>query len=113
MAYKSEGKPKMQLLDPDFLAEIAKALEVGDEKHRNHHYTDGVSVSEVLGAVTRHVLELYKGNLDHETEIHIAGHAAAGLQIVFRILSDPALVEFDDRSSSRVGGKMGGLDVPQ
>ena len=70
-SYKSEGKAPMELLNPDFLRETAKALGVGEEKHADHHYlTDPVSLSKVIGATIRHLTQLLEENIDADTGLY-------------------------------------------
>ena len=105
--YKSEGKPPMELLSPEFLKEISYVLEFGNNKHIENHYTDGVLVSKVLGSAIRHIFELMEGDIDHETGRHLAAHAAAALQIIFTLTTDPRYKEFDDRFSTKTGSSLG------
>lgn len=83
MAYKEEGKAPLQKIDPEFVEEMSRVQALGDQKHVDHHWLDGVSVSEILGAIKRHVASIEKGDfLDAETGYSHAAHAACGLMYI-------------------------------
>ena len=111
MGYKKEGKAPMQLLNPDFLREIAKALEVGETKHAENHYLDGegVPITEAIGAALRHIILILEGeNIDEETGFYHTGHAAANLQIIDIYLKDlRRYKQCDDRRFNKSRRDMG------
>lgn len=68
MTYKSEGKYQPTKIDPNFLIELAHLQEIGDEKHQDHHWTNGVSVSKMVDAIKRHVAAIERGeHIDPDT----------------------------------------------
>jgi hypothetical protein len=83
MAYKNEGKEPLHLVSPDFIRDVALCLEMGEDKHRDHHYRDGVSVSQVLAAIKRHIAAIERGEYyDSDSELQHAVCATSGLMIL-------------------------------
>lgn len=95
----AEGKAPLEKIDPDFVDAMARVQAAGDEKHANHHWTEGVPFSAVIGAVKRHVADIERGEeIDLETGEQHAAHAANGLMYIHHFLSNPEQYgSFDDR----------------
>lgn len=85
MSYKTEGKYRPTKLDPDFLIELAHLQEIGDEKHKDHHWRDGVSVSAMVDAIKRHTQSIERGEyIDPDTGIpHSSAIACTCMYISF------------------------------
>lgn len=118
MTYKTEKKPKTQLVDPCFIEGMALVQEIGDEKHRDHHWLQGVPVSEIIGAIERHVNAIKLGEvIDDETGHQHAYHAACGLMYIAHYSRNhEEYAEFFDLVYSRhaeVGGGMGRLPISE
>jgi len=109
--YKKEGKAPLELLSPDFLREIAKALEIGEKKHADNHYLlKGVPITKVIGAAMRHLTQLQEENIDEDTGIYHTGLAAACLQIIDCFIKDPTRYgHCDDRRFNKLDREVGAL----
>lgn len=70
MTYKKERKYRPTKLDPEFLVEMAHLQGIGDDKHPDCHWTNGVSVSELVDAIKRHTQAIERGeHFDPETKV--------------------------------------------
>ena len=77
-----DGKPKTTLVDPEFREEVARVLGLGEEKYGRDNWKGGLDFSRLLDAVHRHLGACEKGeDLDPETGLSHAAHAAAGLMM--------------------------------
>lgn len=91
-----DGKPRMELLDPDYLMEVARVLTFGATKYSAHNWRGGISISRLLGALLRHTMALVRGeDLDPETGLSHTAHAGCCLMFLFWTLKNKP--EFDDR----------------
>jgi hypothetical protein len=74
-----QNKPRMELLDPSFLLEVAKGLTYGAKKYSDFNYMEGegLEYSRIYAAAQRHLLEFYQGiDLDSDSNIdHLAAVA--------------------------------------
>lgn len=79
-------KPQVSLIDPDFLLDMAKVLEYGDEKYgvRDWAKTEDYSRVSCLDALFRHILAYSMGEInDRESgESHLI-HAAARCMMLY------------------------------
>lgn len=75
-----QGKPRMDLLPPELLTEVAKILTFGAEKYSARNWEKGMEWGRVYGAALRHMNKWWAGqDKDDETgESHLA-HAACCL----------------------------------
>lgn len=89
-------KPRMELLPPEALEEVAKVLTFGAKKYEDHNWRKGFSWSRLYGAALRHIFSHMSGeNLDPESgESHLS-HAAAC--ILFLITHEKKGLGKDDR----------------
>ena len=77
-----DGKPDVTLVDPEFREEVARVLGHGEAKYGRDNWKGGLDFSRLLGAVHRHLAACEKGeDLDPETGLSHAAHAAAGLMM--------------------------------
>lgn len=101
-----KNKPSMELIDPEFLEEMAKVLDFGKSKYSAHNWRGGIQWSRTLGAVLRHTLAYLKGeDLDQETGINHMAHVA--VNAMFLVWFAKHRKDFDDRyidRSNRNGG---------
>jgi hypothetical protein len=89
-------KPRMDLLDAEWLIETAKVLTFGARKYAPNRWRDGIAQSRVFAALLRHLFAWLKGeDLDAETGLHHLAHASCELMF----LTNNALVrpDLDDR----------------
>ena len=81
-----EGKPPLQKISPWFTESMARVMAIGDEKHKDCHWTSGIKYSLVLGALKRHTSAVEKGEMiDSETgESHLS-HIAVNVMMLFEM----------------------------
>lgn len=89
-------KVRFELIDPDFIENIAKVLTAGASKYDDFNWARGINYSRVLGALKRHIHEFEIGNeIDEETNLTHLHHAACNL--MFLSFYTKHRKEFDDR----------------
>lgn len=74
-----QRKPRMELIDPESLEELAKVLSYGAEKYEDENWRLGVNdpkgEKRVIGALMRHLTAHQKGELfDPETKLLHVSH---------------------------------------
>lgn len=73
-----QGKPRLELIPPFALEEVAKVMEFGAEKHGLYSYLEGFSWCEMVGGILRHVYKFLRGeDKDDESGLSHLAHAAA------------------------------------
>jgi len=91
-----DGKPRMELLSPIALEEIAKVLTFGAKKYGDHNWRQGIKWTRILGALLRHVYAFLRGeNEDSETGLSHMAHV--GCCVLFLLDYEVNKREFDDR----------------
>lgn len=95
------GKPKMELLSPIALTEIAKVLTFGSIKYQAHNWRKGISWSRVLGAALRHLMAFINGE-DKDPESGLSHLAHASCCLMFLLEYEVRHKELDDRYKSEV-----------
>lgn len=82
---KHDGnKPRMDLLDPQFLMGIAQVLGFGAKKYGDYNWQKGFDHSRLYAAIQRHLNKYWKGqNEDEESGMHELLHAACGLMMLY------------------------------
>lgn len=71
-----QDKPRMDLLDPHAMDQLAKVLTFGAQKYAAHNWRKGLHKSRLIGAALRHLFAYLKGeNTDPETGLSHAAHA--------------------------------------
>lgn len=82
-----EGKPKFELIPPEFMFALATILTFGAKKYEERNWEKGMKWSRVFGAMMRHMWAWWGGrcdtshnfllgDLDEETEYSHLWHAA-------------------------------------
>lgn len=73
-----QGKPRMDLIPPEMLEEVAKVLTFGANKYSDRNWEKGLEWGRVYGALQRH-LTAWWGNvnegIDEETGLSHLSHA--------------------------------------
>lgn len=90
------GKPQLQWLPYDSLAEIANVMEFGANKYGNKNYELGMPWSRMAGAALRHIYQWMSGE-DTDKESGLSHLAHAGCCIVFLLWYSKHKKELDDR----------------
>lgn len=89
-------KPRMSLLDPYVLSEVAKVLTFGAKKYEPHNWRKGFCYSRLTDAVLRHVNAFNDGeDFDPESGLSHLAHAMCGL--MFLLKNTQTHPELDDR----------------
>lgn len=91
-----QDKPRMDLLDPEFLEGVAKVLSFGANKYDAHNWRLGIPLSRLLAAAYRHLGQYNSGaDLDKESGLNHLYHASCCLMFASWLqIHRPA---FDDR----------------
>lgn len=91
-----EGKPRMDLLPPEALKEIAEVLALGASKYSAHNWRMGFAYSRLIAAALRHLFAWVGGeNKDPESGKSHLAHAACCL--MFLITFEQTNTGTDDR----------------
>lgn len=95
MKYDGE-KPRMDLLDPKFLEDVAKVLTFGAKKYAPNRWRKGIEVSRLIAATMRHINAISSGeDNDLETGLPHAAHAACEIMFLNWMLANRK--DLDDR----------------
>ncbi len=96
-----DEKPRMDLLDPEFLEEVAAVMTFGAKKYAAHNWRQGLAVSRLLAAALRHIFAVLKGeDRDPESSKSHIAHATCCLMFAFWMLKHKP--ELDDRYKTAV-----------
>lgn len=90
------GKPRMDLLSPYALEEIAKVMTFGASKYGDNNWRGGILWSRVFGALLRHVWAFWRGE-DKDSETGLSHLAHAGCCVMFLLEYTQIHRELDDR----------------
>lgn len=93
------GKPRMDLLSPIALNEIAKVLTFGAKKYDAHNWRKGIIFSRLLGACLRHVFS-YLGGESKDPESGLSHLAHASCCLMFLLEFEVTRPDLDDRYKS-------------
>lgn len=89
-------KPRMDLIDPAFLEDLANVLTFGAKKYTAHNWRNGIHTSRLIAAAYRHLGAINKGeDLDPESNLPHAAHLGCCVMFLHWILANKP--EFDDR----------------
>jgi len=78
-----KGKPRVELVDPDFILELARVLMVGALKYGFENWKQGFNLDRLYGAALRHMLAWKQGEIfDSETGLPHTAHAAVNLMFI-------------------------------
>lgn len=95
------GKPRLELLSPIALTEIAKVMNFGSIKYADHNWRNGFQWSRLLGAALRHILAFIGGE-DKDPESGQSHLAHAGCCIMFLLEHEATHRDKDDRYKPEV-----------
>ena len=71
------GKPRVDLIDPDFLLQVGAVLEAGARKYAERNWEKGMDWNKVYASMLRHMLKWQAGETnDDETGLHHMAHVA-------------------------------------
>lgn len=90
------GKPRMDLLSPIALIELAKVLDYGSKKYGDNNWRKGLLWSRVLAAALRHLMA-YIGGEDKDPETGLSHLAHVAACIMFLLEYEVTHKDKDDR----------------
>ena len=90
------NKPRMELLPPDSLEEIAKVLTFGVEKYGEYNWTKGLKWSRLIGSSLRHLTSWMKGQ-DKDPETGLSHLSHLGACVLFLLYYEKHRPDLDDR----------------
>lgn len=95
----NQDKPRMDLVDADALQGLAEVLTFGAKKYAAHNWRQGLSVSETLGSMLRHIAAIQRGeDLDPESGKPHIDHIGCNWMFLSNFFKHPELyAKFDDR----------------
>lgn len=77
-------KPRMELIDAEWLEEVAKVMTFGAKKYAADNWRNGISVRRLLGAALRHLWAVVRGeDLDPESGLSHLGHLSCCTMFAF------------------------------
>jgi hypothetical protein len=96
-----QNKSPLELLDPDFLVEVAEVLGFGAVKYGKYNWKNGLLVTRVVGAALRHLFAFLRGETyDQESgKTHLA-HATCCLMFIHWYLHNRP--DLDDRQGKSI-----------
>lgn len=96
-AARTEGKPRLALIDPAFLDALARVLTFGAEKYGANNWRKGLTYGETLDAALRHLNAFNAGeDTDPESGLPHPAHAAANLMFLVAYIG-AGRADLDDR----------------
>lgn len=76
----NKGKPRIGLVPPELMVEVAKVLTFGAEKYEENNWKKGLSDENCLSSCLRHICKYMAGEeFDNESGISHLSHAACNL----------------------------------
>ena len=90
------SKPRMDLLDSEFLEDVARVLTFGAIKYDAHNWRNGIRSSRLIAAAYRHLGAINRGE-DIDPESGLTHNAHLGCCIMFLGWTLKHKPEFDDR----------------
>lgn len=93
--YDSE-KPRMSLIDPEALIELAKVLTFGAEKYDAENWRKGMDWSRLISSLLRHINAFQRGE-DTDPETGLSHMAHAMCNCMFLVWYSNYRKEYDDR----------------
>lgn len=91
-----QGKPRLELIDSEWLEGVGRVLGFGAEKYAANNWRKGLAITRLLGASLRHIFAFLRGedNDPESGECHLY-HASFGLMTASWMLKHRP--ELDDR----------------
>ena len=76
----NEGKPRIGLVPPELMVEVAKVLTFGAKKYDDNNWKKGLPDENCLSSCLRHITSYMAGEeFDSESELPHLAHAACNL----------------------------------
>lgn len=91
-----QEKPRMDLLDSEFLEYVASVLGFGAKKYKEHNWRGGINYSRLIGAAYRHLGAINRGE-DTDAESGLPHVAHLGCCVMFLSWMMNHRKDLDDR----------------
>ncbi len=97
---KEEGKPAVELVNPQFIMDVGTVLAFGAKKYAPNNWRKGLPWTKTLGATMRHLLFWSMGeDTDKESGLPHLSHAATN--IMFLMEWKNTHPDMDDRFNAK------------
>lgn len=94
----NEGKTRLHLVDPYFVEQVAKVMEIGADKYGKDNWLKGQDYTVVLDSLKRHTAKWEMGHdTDEESGLHHMAHVAANAMFLLRYELENMGETYDDR----------------
>jgi len=93
---RDENKPRMDLLDPQWLEGVANVLRFGANKYSDHNWRGGFNWGRLIGAALRHLFAILRGE-DDDPESGLPHVDHLGCCVMFLSWHMKNKPELDDR----------------
>ena len=90
------NKPRMELLDADFLEDVARVLTEGAKVYSANNWRSGLSYGRILGAILRHTMAILRGN-DIDSQFGLSHTAHLACEVMFLHFMIKNRKDLDDR----------------
>jgi hypothetical protein len=87
-----KGKPRIDLIPPDAILEVAAVLTDGVEEYGEHNWKKGIAYSRIYSAIQRHLLAFWRGDDIDKSGHRALAHACTDIMMLMEMLP-----EWDDR----------------
>lgn len=92
-----QGKPRMDLVRPEFVEGVAHVLTFGSQKYAPWNWAKGIPYSKIIASLERHLAEFKKGeDIDPESGLSHLYHAGCNLMFL-SCFQEWEMKELDDR----------------
>ena len=92
---RDADKPRMDLLDPQAIEQMAQVLGFGARKYKAHNWRQGLSTGRLVAAALRHLFAFLRGeDRDPESGLPHVAHAMCCCMFLLGLAHRP---ELDDR----------------
>lgn len=94
----NKGKPRVELLVPEAMEEVANVWAFGAAKYDDHNWKKGIGVSSILGCILRHTFKIMKGeDIDKESGCLHAAHIICNASMLIYFFKKGKYRLLDDR----------------
>jgi hypothetical protein len=91
-----QNKPRMDLLDSDFLEDVGRVLTFGASKYAAHNWRNGINYSRLIAAAMRHLSAINRGeDIDPESGLPHTAHLGCCVQFLHWMMKNRQ--DLDDR----------------
>ena len=82
--HKDEGKPRLELIYPQFLEAMGSVLGFGATKYSANNWKNGIEYSRLIGSAMRHITAFNRGeDMDPESGLSHLAHAGCCVMMLY------------------------------